>query len=435
VRECLYGGKRGGGKTDALLMDFLRDVGKGWGVEWRGVIFRRTYPELEDIIAKANKWIPQIFPTASYNKAEHVWSFDGGEMLKFRHAASASDYWSYHGHAYPYIGWEELTNWPSGDLYEAIMTLCRSTVDGIPKRIRATANPWGVGHGWVKTRFVDPAPANTVFTLNGQQRAFVSVDEMIPDLLTDGEYLSALEGVNDEAKKRAWLDGDWDIAAGGIFTGIWTPSLHVIEPFQIPRGWRISRSFDWGSSKPWACVWFAESDGTEYRNANDEVRCVPRGTVFAAREIYGWNGKPNEGTRELAREVARRIAEEDRQMGRQVAPGPADSAIFDTQNGQCIADDMAREGVRWVRADKSAGSRRNGWELVRNYMAASTKIPMEDPGMFVFTTCRHFIRTVPGLPRSDKDPDDVDTNAEDHIGDLLRYYLSNSRKPVGFASL
>jgi len=174
--------------------------------------------------------------------------------------------------------------------------------------------------------------------------------------------------------------------------------------------------------------WWAVADGTEVVVGVDaqgapQRRAYPRGTLFRIAEWYGWNGKANEGLRMLASEVGRKIVAMEREMGfaGRVQPGPADSSIFDTQNGVCIADDMARSGVRWERADKSPGSRRNGWELMRDRLAAGLDWPMERPGLFVFDTCRQFLRTVPGIVRDTKNPDDVDTQAEDHCADEVRY--------------
>ena len=116
-------------------------------------------------------------------------------------------------------------------------------------------------------------------------------------------------------------------------------------------------------------LWFAESDGTTATLADGTKRTFPRGSVFIISELYGWNGKPNEGTRELATEVARKTRKYDLDMQR-CHPGPADSAIYDTQNGVCIADDMARAPyfIRWTKADKSPGSRKNGWEIMRKML-------------------------------------------------------------------
>ncbi|WP_217468758.1 hypothetical protein, partial [Staphylococcus aureus] len=111
MRETLYAGTRGPGKTDALLMDFGQHVGQGFGAEWRGILFRQTLPQLDDVIKKSRKWFPLIWPKAVYNKVDKLWTWPTGETLKFSYMNDPEDYWNYHGHAYPWIGWEELCNW------------------------------------------------------------------------------------------------------------------------------------------------------------------------------------------------------------------------------------------------------------------------------------------------------------------------------------
>ena len=164
LSEVLYAGTRGPGKTDALLMDFAQHVGQGLGEDWRGILFRRTFPELKDVIAKANKWFPQIFPTAKYNKADHTWTFKDGEQLIFGFMEKEDDYWKYHGHAYPWIGWEELTNWPTDELFKRMFSTNRSSNKKVPRKIRATCNPHGVGHNWVKLRYDLPVMPGQITT-------------------------------------------------------------------------------------------------------------------------------------------------------------------------------------------------------------------------------------------------------------------------------
>lgn len=156
IIECLYEGTRGPGKTDALIMDFCQDVGKGWGVEWRGIIFRKSYPDLQDVIEKSRKWIPRIWPGAKYNETKSFWEWPTGEKLYFRQFAKPSDYYKYHGHAYPFIGWEELTTWPDDKCFKSMFSCLRSTKVGMPRKVRATTNPYGVGHNWVKMRYQLP---------------------------------------------------------------------------------------------------------------------------------------------------------------------------------------------------------------------------------------------------------------------------------------
>jgi len=300
----------------------------------------------------------------------------------------------------------------------------------MPRRYRSTANPYGVGHNWVKDYFIDPAPPGVIIRGNGMPRVRIHghLSENKILLKADPDYVAKLTSISDENKRKAWLQGSWDIVAGGMFDGVWREEVHSIRPFAIPPRWRIDRSFDWGSSAPFSVGWWAVSDGTEVVIGTDDdgepiKRAFPRGTLFRIAEWYGWSGKANEGCRMLASEVGRGIVRLETEMGirGRVEAGPADSSIFDTQNGVCIAEDMGRTGVRWERADKSPGSRRNGWEKMRDMFAACLDFPMERAGLFSFDTCRHFLRTVPSIARSKKDPDDVDTDAEDHCADEVRY--------------
>jgi hypothetical protein len=429
--EVLYEGTRGNGKTDSLLMDFAQHVGEGFGANWRGILFRQTYPQLADVVAKSKKWFFQIFPGAKFNAADYTWKWPTGEELLLRHMKSPDDYWNYHGHEYPWIGWEELTNWPSLDCYDKMKACSRSSHPGMPRKYRATCNPYGVGHGAVKMRFIDPAPALTpINDEHGQARVRIhgDVEENHVLLNADPEYLSKLDCIEDDNLRKAWRYGDWDIVAGGIFTEVWSAPHHVLQPFDIPKSWRVDRAFDWGSSRPFSVGWWAESDGTEATLADGTKRNFPRGTLFLIHEWYGWTGKQNEGMKMLASDIARGVLEREKKMKLTVRPGPADNSIFDTQDGHCIADNMATVGVRWERSDKSPGSRLNGWELIRQRLSASKKFPMEEPGLFVFEHCRQWLRTVPTLPRDEKKPDDVDTDAEDHAGDMTRYRVAMPKK-------
>jgi hypothetical protein len=224
---------------------------------------------------------------------------------------------------------------------------------------------------------------------------------------------------------KAWRYGEWDIVAGGMFDDLWQPDRHVLSAFRIPSSWRVDRAFDWGSSKPFSVGWWAESDGTQAPNG----RVYPRGTLFRIAEFYGWNGQPNQGLKMLAGDIAKQIREQEKQMldrglvSTCIKPGPADTSIFNTDNGVCIADDMVKHRIEWRRADKSPGSRKTGAEKLRARLTASCQSPMEDPGMFIFDSCRQWIRCVPVLPRNPQDSDDIDSNAEDHNYDETRYRL------------
>ncbi len=445
--ETLYHGTRGPGKTDALLWSFAQHVGKGHGPAWRGIIFRQSYPQLADVQAKSEKWFRQVFPGAKFNRTRMMWEWPTGEALMFRHMQRADDYWAYHGHEYPFIGWEELTNWADDRCYKSMFSCCRSSTPGVPRMVRATTNPYGVGHNWVKGRFSlsgqwwktiiqhnptsdngDPEPKRAA--IHGH------INENTTLLEADPSYLQTITAsASNKAMEEAWSSGSWDIVAGGMFDDVWLPQYNILPAFPIPLTWRLDRSFDWGSTKPFSVGWWAQSDGSDVLVPGRGWTSTVRGDLFRISEWYGWNGRPNEGLRMLATEIAAGIIEREMSMGihGRVKSGPADSAIYDVENGVSIGLDMAKPvrvngkivpGVSWTRADKRPGSRVAGWETVRKMMKAAHRQPgfvRENPGLFVFPECDNFTRTVPNLPRDESNLDDVDTEAEDHIGDEVRY--------------
>lgn len=438
VFEVLYEGTRGPGKTDALLMDFAAEVGKGWGAEWRGILFRQTYKQLVDVITKSKKWFKQVFPTAKFNESSMTWKFPTGEELLFRHMASPSDYWNYHGHAYPWIGWEELCNWSDDKCYKAMMSCSRSTMPGMPRKYRGTANPYGPGHNWVKRRFRLPQMRGIViqdsFADGKAEPPRVAVHGTIWEnkilLAADPDYVERIQAsAANPAQVQAWLFGSWDITSGGMFDDLWEGNVHMVPSVPlhlIPKAWKIDRSFDWGSAKPFSVGWWAESNGESFEY-NGRVYGAVRGDLFRIREWYGCSGARNEGINLLASEVAQGIVdrEEDWGIKGRVKPGPADPAIYSSDNGVCIAKDMEKKGVRWLAADNGPGSRKQGWQAMRTKFkgAVPSKVglPRETPGLFAFTCCTDYAELVPTLPRDEKDPDDVNTACEDHIGDETRY--------------
>lgn len=455
IFEALYEGTRGPGKTDALLMDFAQHVGKGYGRAWRGVIFRQTYDQLKDLMDKALNWFPSIFPGARWNQSDKVWTFPDGEQLLMRYMERPQDYRNYHGHAYPWIGFEELTTWADDQCYKLMMSCCRSTMPGMPRRFRATTNPYGVGHNWVKLRFGLPVPPQAIIgnvidyqmddPISGKKitlhRVAIHGDLSENKILlhTDPEYPARIaEAARNEAEKRAWLYGDWDVVAGGMFDDIWFEAKNrvVVPRFKVPREWRIDRSFDWGSARPFSVGWWAESNGEDLTFEDGRTISTVPGDLFRIHEWYGWSGEPNEGSKMLARDIAKGIRQREIDWGiaDRVSTGVADSAIFSTEDGHSIADELGASirldsgetvsGLKWHPSDKGKGSRAQGWEIMRKRLAATVPQggPREEPGLFVVgPECPHFLRTVPTIPRSDKNLDDVNTDAEDHVADEVRY--------------
>lgn len=349
-------GTDGGGKTDVLLMDFAKNVGIGWGASWKGILFRENFPDLQDVISKSLKWFSQIFPDARYNRSNHMWQFATGEQLFFRHARVPDDYWNFHGHEYPWIGWEELTNWATPDLYLMMMSCNRCSDPRVKKRIISTCNPWGKGHNWVKSRFIDKAkpcqiikeiiPAEELQALgvpNAQdminKRVYIHADRNENKALVEADpnYVINIAQNGNPVVREAWLNGNWDIMAGGMFDDLWKPSVHVLKGFTIPWTWRVYRCFDWGFTKPFAYLLYAVSDGSDYITNEGQRKSAPRGSVFFIGEYYGWNGSPNEGARMTNAQIGRNMKKIDEEYKlkykfQKILKGPADSAIFAEAN-------------------------------------------------------------------------------------------------------
>jgi hypothetical protein len=311
---------------------------------------------------------------------------------------------------------------------------------GMFPRVLTGANPGGIGHNWVKAMFVDFAPEGDAVLAprkdGGMRRQFIrAVLEDNPTMTeNDPAYEDRLEGLGDPALVRAMRLGDWDIVSGGFFDDLWRRDRHVLTPFPIPHSWRIDRSFDWGSAKPFSVGWWAESDGTRVEVAPGVFRTFPRGSLIRIAEWYGCHDDtPDTGLRLPSSEVAKGIKDREKQLTvrgprgetlpARILPGPADSAIYDVDDeaSQSVATTMAKHGVTWLEADKRPGSRKNGWERLRELLKAAAAATPEEPGLWVFSTCTQFIRCVPVLPRDEKQPDDINTKAEDHIGDETRY--------------
>lgn len=410
-----------------MLLDWLTHAARH-GKDARGILFRRTMPELEDMLDKARELMPRM--GWKYFEQKKTWVGPTGAVLKMRYLERDQHADRYMGHEYSWVGIDEAGSWPSPYPIDKLRATLRSAA-GIKPRMVLTANPGGVGHNWLKARYIDPAqPLKIQTEINGESTwTLTYIPAKFSDNLllqrADPGYIDRATAKLPEWLAKAWRDGDWNIVAGGMFDDVWS-DRNEIEPFPIPKGWRIDRGFDWGSSRPFAVGWFAESDGTAAKLRDETEWCPPKGTVIMVAEWYGSTGKPNEGVRMTAKEIGRGVIERDKFIGH-VYPGPADSAIYNTQDNHCIADEMAIVGCRWEASDKGPGSRVTGWQTLRDRLTSANIQPMEDPGFFVFKTCRHTIRTVPALPRDSKNIEDVNTDAEDHIGDMIRYRLATHR--------
>lgn len=434
--------------TMTLLMDFAADVNKGYGKAWRGILFRREYKDLDDVAKKIEEWFPKIFEGFRFlkSKAEYMAIWKDGESLLLRVGESVDDYDNYHGHEYPWIGFEELTQWEDDKLYRKMFSCNRTGVPGIKCRVRATTNPFGPGHNWVKKRFRLPDQDGKVIREAGHKdrvAIFGSIYENFLLLHSDPDYPQTVyNAATSHAEGRAWLYGDWEVTAGGMFDDLWESSIHVVptlDAYQIPLSWNISRSYDHGQSHPFAVLWWAESSGEPIELPDGRYIGGQRGDLFLIHEWYGNQGEEdNVGLKMPSKEIATGIRQREMEMGiwGRCMPGPADTEIFNKlsdRENRGPSDDMEDEGIYWERADKSPGSRKRGYEVVRTKLKAAK--PGEDgtrsdPGLFVCENCRWWIQLVPTVPRSGKDPDEIPDGYPDHLIDPTRYRVTWNRPIV-----
>ena len=456
VNEIFFGGARGGGKTFCLLLDWTMHAQR-FGIYAQGVIFRKSYKELEEVIKTAREI---CVPLGAKIVAQEL-RMPNGAILKFRHLNREADADDYQGHQYSWIAFDEITNWASPNGMNKLRACLRSAhVPPEHLRFLLTGNPGGAGHNWVKKRFIDPARPFEIVREYDEDLGSYKSRVFIPSLLKDNPalanndpmYLSRLKDAGPDWLVKAWIEGDWNIIAGGMFDDVLdtkTPHEHngiwgygsKCAPFRIPRGWRVDRAFDWGSSAPFSVGWYAQSDGTEATAKNGAVIDVPKGTVFRIAEWYGSPDSSNAGLKLLPHEVAEGILAREKHIkanlldGHSIRAGAADSAIYNAELGKSIGDLMEEAGVKWLAADKRPGSRKSGWEQMRSMMKAAAQPIIEEPALIVFDTCREWWRCVPVTVRDEKDMDDVDTTTEDHIQDETRYRCMNMVREVKVGKL
>ena len=407
-----FGGARGGGKSWGV-----RTKAKLLSLRYAGIkilIVRRTFPEL--VNNHINPLRDELHGIANYNKTEKVFTFPNGSTIKFGYCNNDADLAQYQGAEYDVIFLDEATQLQ--ELWMKKITACMRGVNDFPKRIYYTCNPGGQGHQYIKRIFIDrkyedgEVPGDYTFI-----QSLVTDNKVL--LESQPDYIKQLEALPPKLKE-AWLYGSWDIFEGQFFADFmdmpdhyadrqWT---HVIDPFEVPDGWKIYRSFDWGYNKPFSCGWWAvDYDGVVYR----------------ILELYGCNKTPNEGVKWTPPQVfaeIHRIETEHRWLKGKKIIGIADPAIWDAETGESIADVAAKHQVFFNPGDHK---RIPGWmQMHYRFAFDENGFPM----MYIFSNCKAFIRTIPLLQYDEHKPEDLDTDGEDHVADEVRYFcMSRPIKP------
>lgn len=453
--EILYGGAAGGGKSFLMRVLAITICAEVPGLQV--YLFRRHFSDLYKNHMEGAGSFPELLApwiAAGWVKiVEGEIRFWNSAKIHLCHCQHEKDKLKYQGAEIHALLVDELTHF-SESIYRYLRGRVRTGGLKVPAKyatklplVLSGSNPGGVGHNWVKRMFIDTAPAMAVTQMppveGGMRRQYVParLADNPTMAVNDPDYADRLMGLGSPDLVRAMLDGDWNIVAGGALDDVWSPRV-VVPRFRVPASWRVDRSFDWGSSKPFSVIWWAEADGTEAVLPDGRRWSPPRGSLVAIHEWYGAKGA-NEGLKMPSGEIAAGIlaSEADLRAGSWVAgtpkAGPADNAISAvSQPGTpTIADEMARAGVRWTESDKAPGTRKIGLDLLRARIKEAGKDTPEAPALYIMEHCRHLIAHLPVLPRDAKNPDDVDSDAEDHDYDATRYRVLAERRRASVSQL
>jgi len=412
-REVLYGGSAGGGKSYAMLADPLRYMGHP---QFSGLLLRHTTEELRELIFKSQELYPKIWPGIKWSERKMQWTAPSGARLWMSYLDRDEDVLRYQGLAFSWIGFDELTQWATPYAWNYMRSRLRSTATDLPIFMRATTNPGGRGHHWVKKMFIDPSPYNRSFDATdidttevlrypaGHSKAGKPLFKrrFIPARLSDNPYLAnagdyeAMLLSLPEQQRRQLLEGDWDIKEGAAFTEF-DRHVHVIEPFNIPSNWVKFRACDYGYGSYSGVLWFA---------------VAPNEQIVTYRELYV--------SKVLATDLADMILDLEAEDGN-IKYGVLDSSLWHKRGdtGPSLAEQMISRGCRWRPSDRSRGSRVAGKNEIHRRLQIDEFT--EEPRLVFFNTCTNVISQLPSIPLDKKNPEDVDTKSEDHLYDALRY--------------
>lgn len=429
AEELLYGGAVGGGKSYAL---------RAWAVRYcmtypeaRVVLFRQTYRQLDEThIIEIKKEVPKA--VAHYSASTHDLVFNHtNAILHLRYCEHDEDARSYDTAEFDAILFDELTHF-SQFIYTYLTSRCRSTKDWWPgPRIRSGATPLGVGHDWVKSRWIAKPAGGPGEVWQGPVSEGGMTRQFIPARVTDNptlakadpQYMERLRALSrDEYRAKAL--GDWDVFSGQFFTR-WDPVIHVIEPMDIPPDWDKYLCVDYGFNAPYAALWFARPPETR--------------SAYFYREQYG------KGI--TGREQVYRAHQVTLDAGETIRAVVLDPSMFSKVNVKgervaALADDWKQAFAGTSNVIRGNNERISGWRLMREMIEWQERPDggvLLPPRLFVFNTCTNLVRTIPNLICHETNVEDVDSDSEDHAPDAARYGLvhafagTGSRKPVSYS--
>lgn len=400
VFEVCIGGAAGGGKSDPLLMEGLRQIDIP---EYRAIMFRRTTKQLRKLIDRSFEVFKKICPLASWSDQKSTWIFPSGAKYLLWHMEHEKNKLDHDGQEYQYIAFDELTSF-SETQYTYLFARCRTSSPNLKCYVRASAMPMGEGISWVKQRFIDNGPYKIITDKEtGLKRQF------IPAKLEDNKFITENDPDYEKRLKlmgpklyHALRHGDWSIIEGACFEEL-NREDHCIKPTMPPKGAQVFRALDWGYMSPFSIGWyFVDCDGI----------------ITRFMEWYGWNGQPNTGLRMGAGDVAKKILKLERELGLNISYGIADSEIWGKEDeGPTTYEYFRDAGITWQKANKAR---------IQGKMEFHNRLAKDDDGRVKFKVtenCKHWWRTIPMLQADKHKPEDVSTIMEDHCYDETRYFF------------
>ena len=395
--EVLFGGAAGGGKSYGQLVDALR-----YAIRYphsKQLILRRTYAELDKSLIRVSLG---LFPREiyTYNASSHVGKFKNGSLIDFGYCATENDVFQYQSAEYDVIRFDELTHFTEFQ-YVYLISRLRGA-EGYPKQVKSSTNPGGVGHIWVKERFIDPAPPFTVFSAENTTRVFIpsKIDDNLFLMKGDPDYKKRLLALP-ENQRRALLYGDWNIFEGQYFPEF-REEVHVCDPFPIPESWRRYRTIDYGLDRL-ACLWIA---------------IAPDGDIYIYRELC------ESGL--IISEASKRILEYNGKDRIYATLAPPDLWNRSQETGKSKAILFSEGGIHFT---KSSNERETGWLAIKELLKT------DDAGharLHIFRQCREIIRCLPMLQIDPLKPSDTLTepHAITHAPDALRGFAITFTHPA-----
>ena len=412
-QEVLYGGAAGGGKSYSMVADPVRYFANPHS---RMLLVRRSTEELRELISVSKQLYPKAVPGIKFMERDKTWVAPNGATLWMSYLDRDDDVMRYQGQAFNWIGFDELTQWPTSYSWNYMRSRLRATkASGLPLYMRATSNPGGPGHQWVRKHFIEPSPPGESFWATDENGEVIKWPKghtregeplfkrkFIPATLFDNPYLSE-DGMYEanllslpEHQRRQLLEGDWDINEGSAFPEF-NRQIHVVKPYDIPSNWTRFRACDYGYGSHTGVVWIAVVPGSEQ--------------LIVYRELYV--------SKIIATDLADMIL--DLEGDEKVKYGVLDSSLWHKRGdtGPSLAEQMILKGCRWRPADRSKGSRVSGKNEIHRRLQVDEFT--EEPRLVIFDNCTNIINQLPTIPLDKKNPEDVDTNSEDHLYDALRY--------------